>query len=279
MDYLVLALANAELFVPEQAIVVKTNVNSDRTARLSKTRQDQQEYPRGIECLGSSLPSIHAYIAGALEAGTRDHVPPKCLFPRPRPVDTVTVPACMSCNSSYQMDDLYFAVMMAMRGYDEHAGATRVWQCIIQPLLARSPAFRRMLQQNMIDAPVRTPAGIVLPGRRAVAFSQVRIDRIVRRIVRGLLWHHHRQRPAADAVLDVFQQQIIPRRLLILSMRLLAFHGLGVPSFVIVTLLRMARQTVRSGHFKSMRRLNSLLLCRVTVYVRAWRADFWLSHE
>jgi hypothetical protein len=100
---------------------------------------------------------------------------------------------------------------MTAQGYGEHPDAARVWQSKIRPLLRRSPGLRHMLQQNMIDAPVQTPSGIVLPGRRAIAFSPERIDRVVRRIVRGLLWHHYRQKPAADATLQVFQQQVLPQ--------------------------------------------------------------------
>ena len=148
---------------------------------------------------------------GRLNAATRDHVPPRCIFPKPRPLDTVTVPACITCNSFYQMDDQYFAVMVAMQAYAEHPEATRVWQSIIRPLLARSPGFRRLLKDNLIEAPIRTPAGIVLPGRRAVAFSQVRIERVVQRIVKGLLWYHYGQRPADGVQFEVFKQQVLPQ--------------------------------------------------------------------
>lgn len=115
------------------------------------------------------------------------------------------------CNRSFQKDDEYFAVAMTAQGYGEHPDADRVWRSKIRPLLRRSPGFRRMLQQNMIDAPVQTPAGIVLPDTRVIVFSPQRIDRIVRRIVRGLLWHHYRQRLAADTTIEVFQQQLLPQ--------------------------------------------------------------------
>lgn len=147
---------------------------------------------------------------GSLESGTRDHVPPKCLFPRPRPLDTVTVPACKSCNKSYQKDDEYFAVAMGAQGYGEDPEAARVWKTIIRPMLAHSPRFRRMIARNMIDVPVYTPAGILLPGRRLIRFEAPRIDRVVRRIVRGLLWYHYQQRPTGDVELEVFPQQILP---------------------------------------------------------------------
>ena len=41
-------------------------------------------------------------------ATTRDHIPPKGIFPDPMPSDLITVPACESCNSNTKLDDEYF---------------------------------------------------------------------------------------------------------------------------------------------------------------------------
>ena len=40
--------------------------------------------------------------------GTVDHVPPKGLFPKPRPSNLITVPACNQCNQGFKNDDEYF---------------------------------------------------------------------------------------------------------------------------------------------------------------------------
>jgi hypothetical protein len=98
---------------------------------------------------------------------------------------------------------------MGAQGYAEDPEAARVWTSIIRPLLARSPGLRTMLSQQIIDGPVQTPAGIVLPDRIAIRFSAPRIVRVVRRIVRGLLWHHYRHVPASNIELVVFQEQIV----------------------------------------------------------------------
>jgi hypothetical protein len=37
-------------------------------------------------------------ICGKSEAVTRDHIPPKGIFPKPLPQDLITVPACKNCN-------------------------------------------------------------------------------------------------------------------------------------------------------------------------------------
>jgi len=42
---------------------------------------------------------------GKNEATTRDHVPPKSFFAKPRPSNLITVPSCNSCNSEYGKDD------------------------------------------------------------------------------------------------------------------------------------------------------------------------------
>src|SRR5213078_104682 len=45
---------------------------------------------------------------------TKDHVPPRCIFPPPLP-ELVTVPCCMHCNRSASKDDEYFRMMVALR--------------------------------------------------------------------------------------------------------------------------------------------------------------------
>jgi hypothetical protein len=147
---------------------------------------------------------------GSFQSGTRDHVPPKCLFPKPRPLETVTVPACFKCNASFQKDDEYFLIAMAGQGYRRDPEADRVWQTIIRPLLVRSPRFRAMISRNILKEPVRTPAGLVLPKMMAIRFDWLRIQRVVRRIVRGLLWHHYGQLPGQEIELEVFAGRNIP---------------------------------------------------------------------
>lgn len=42
---------------------------------------------------------------GEREAKTKDHVPPKRFFPKPRPANLITVPCCEKCNGAYGKDD------------------------------------------------------------------------------------------------------------------------------------------------------------------------------
>ena len=45
---------------------------------------------------------------------TVDHVPPKLLLARPYPPNLLTVPACMTCNQSFQKDDEYTRTMLSI---------------------------------------------------------------------------------------------------------------------------------------------------------------------
>jgi hypothetical protein len=108
------------------------------------------------------------------------------------------------------MDDEHFTVAMAAEAYPENPAAVQVWQSTIRPMLRRSSGFRTMLSQGIVPGPVRTPAGIVLPNRRAINFSAPRIGRVVERIVRGLLWHHYRILTTASTEILVYRGQDVP---------------------------------------------------------------------
>ena len=54
---------------------------------------------------------------------TNDHVPPKNLFPKPRPNILVEVRACLACNGGASKDDEYFRQCLVLaeqiRGHSE----------------------------------------------------------------------------------------------------------------------------------------------------------------
>ena len=47
---------------------------------------------------------IYCGVVGTL---TKDHVPPRNLFPKPH-LGLITVPSCAGCNGSFKLDDEYF---------------------------------------------------------------------------------------------------------------------------------------------------------------------------
>lgn len=130
-------------------------------------------------------PDSCAY-CGASAPTTRDHIPPKALFPKPRP-RLITVPACHSCNQSFSKDDEYFRIAILTGDYErdypkilEHS--LEVIRRFSDP---KKEGFKRMLTASIRVLP-KSPSGTVA----ALEVDPERVLSVVERIAAGLYFHH-----------------------------------------------------------------------------------------
>ena len=136
---------------------------------------------------------------GAMGKLTRDHVPPKGLFPSPAPDDLVTVPACRECNRTSSGDEEYFRIFACGKAPQTPA-ALRTWdEKVVGSTLPRSPKLRRGIIQGIRSVEVRTAAGLYLGRVPVLTFEGRRIARVLEKTVRGLYWHRTKQRVPPDA--------------------------------------------------------------------------------
>jgi hypothetical protein len=110
---------------------------------------------------------------------TKDHVPPRSLFGKPRPA-LITVPCCNRCNKGFQQDDEYFLLMIKAgidkkRFPNELADSIRAINSLARP-------ESRGLAMSFLQHYERGQA------RHHVDLK--RIEKVLHRIVRGLFYHH-----------------------------------------------------------------------------------------
>jgi hypothetical protein len=83
-----------------------------------------------------------------------------------------------------------------------NAAATQLWQTGV--VRGAGPGLRRTIAAHARTVELRTPSGIITGEKAVVLQLQVpRVQRVVERIVKGLLWHHYQRRPAANSVIEV----------------------------------------------------------------------------
>jgi hypothetical protein len=119
-------------------------------------------------------------------------VPPRNLFPKPRPSDLVTVPACVLCNNSASMDDEYFRLAITVdidraRFPREFAHSINSIERLARP---RKDRFSRAILPAIGSAPVHTEAGVYLGHATTLNVDGERVLRVVTRIAAGLFFHH-----------------------------------------------------------------------------------------
>jgi hypothetical protein len=127
---------------------------------------------------------------GVREATTFDHVPPKSIFPKPRPQDLVTVPACFECNNESSADDEEFRVFISIQSGHDQPMTDDLWRSGLIPTLRHNQRLRNSILGRSQDAEMRTPAGIFLGHMKAVPLRADPHKRVLRRIVCGLYYHH-----------------------------------------------------------------------------------------
>lgn len=131
---------------------------------------------------------------------TREHVPPRNLFLKPRPQNTITVPLCSTCNGSYHLDDEYFRVYITA-GANPGTPMARLWkEKVVGSSFKRSGGLRGKLQDeyNLVRGhaemhPLRFTDGEKVPKYLlplVQPFDATRVEGVVEKIVRCLHYHH-----------------------------------------------------------------------------------------
>lgn len=125
---------------------------------------------------------------GIENAPTKDHIPPKSLFPKPRPHDLITVPSCFACNTRFQKDDDYFWLTLSIRA--ENSGnpaaeeaSTRAISNLSRP---QSGGFQRSFLASLGRVALHSPAGIYLGDHLGYRIEFARLNRVASRITKGM---------------------------------------------------------------------------------------------
>lgn len=125
------------------------------------------------------------------KATTRDHVPPKSFFPKPRPSDLLTVPCCLKCNKATEKDEeLFLATFMFSQAGVSKEGK-RLWAEKINRMYEKNKGLRRIISNSLKHYHTFTPAGIYAGGKMTIEPNLPRAKRVVEKIVRGLYFHQY----------------------------------------------------------------------------------------
>ena len=135
----------------------------------------------------SILQNMCAY-CGSTDNLTKDHVPPKNLFPEPRPLDLITVPACKRCHSRTSKDDEYFRLKICMSNdVKSHPAASTVLDTVFRSLLRSDAAgLRKQVLSDVRWVNLRTTSGLYIGRRLGYDVDLNRIRCVVERTIRGL---------------------------------------------------------------------------------------------
>jgi hypothetical protein len=150
-------------------------------------------------------------ICGIETKTTKDHIPPKCLYPTPRDngINLNTVPACNKCNNGSASDDEIFKVIIGIDTGEHQKEPEKVAQS-----LKKTIDGSKDINTNVLNSSCLTYAnlnGKVLEPAVAVTFDFSSYERVINRIVRGLYWMETRKSMPSEAIVTVIDgKQIAP---------------------------------------------------------------------
>lgn len=127
-------------------------------------------------------------LCGKEPATTDDHIPPRGIFPKPRPDNLITIRTCQSCNGSTSEMDEIFKVDIGISGGHGTDGEAMFKESVTRTI-QHNTRLKKGIQNSMHDILVKTPNGIILK-QSAYLINSKAHDTIIEKIIRGLHFRH-----------------------------------------------------------------------------------------
>lgn len=128
---------------------------------------------------------------GIREATTKDHIPPKSIFTKPRPSDLITVLSCFQCNNEASKYDERFKAYLGMHIARQGGEAERLFKEGVLPTAKHNNKLRTNIFNSMYPVDIVTKAGLTKGKGMAVPWDNEAHDITIERIIRGLFFHHY----------------------------------------------------------------------------------------
>lgn len=127
-----------------------------------------------------------AYCGGA--ATTDDHIPPQSVLPGVPKRSRPHVPSCISCNNGASDDDEYFrdVVLKYHRVTDRPEAEPAVSAMVRAMAHPKKVRYAKAVLGSIFDVDVSTPAGVYLGKQPVFRLDRERLERAIRRYIRGL---------------------------------------------------------------------------------------------
>ena len=152
-------------------------------------------------------------ICGEQNATTRDHVPPKSIFPTPRPNHLVTVPCCFDCNNgASDLDDL-FKVYLSLQAAGTNEIAIALFENKTLRTLERNQRLLNTINEQSTRVQITNDKG-EKESRLGVQWNSKAHDAVIERTIRGLYFHHSGHVVPRDTALSVQWLKEIPKEVL-----------------------------------------------------------------
>jgi hypothetical protein len=141
-------------------------------------------------------------ICGKKEATTKDHVPPKAIFPKPRPENLIRVPACTDCNNGASVYDDLFKVYLSMQVAGQSEISSRLFREKTARTLKHNRKLLTQLAEKSKELHIENENGNLVT-RTGVLWDSEAHDIVMERIIRGLYFHHKGNVLPSDTILRV----------------------------------------------------------------------------
>lgn len=132
-------------------------------------------------------------ICGERVATSKDHVPPKGIFPRPFPDNLITVPACQLCNNGANQGDEQFRTYLSMTIRQDLPEAKYLWKSRSLRTLRKNKKLFRAVSEGLRKVPAYTANGNYLGEKSVFLWPAHVYEPIIERIARGLYYRHFKE--------------------------------------------------------------------------------------
>lgn len=130
---------------------------------------------------------------GLRPATTRDHVPPKSIFNKPRPDDLITVPCCFECNNEASVSDEKFKAYLGMHVSSQGGEAERLFKEGVYSTVKHNNILKTNIFKTAVPADVTDKNGAIIGKGMSVEWDDEAHKATIDRITRGLFFHHYKK--------------------------------------------------------------------------------------
>jgi len=146
------------------------------------------------------------------QANTRDHVVPSSFFPKPKPDDLITVPSCYDCNNSYSDDEEYLRNILSIADLELDGKSKDIW---IQKVKRGIRRNNKLLKELSDSLKIRDAyyGDLYLGKRYTFKANMEKINRVIKKIIKGLFYHHYGRRLSKNYRVGIFEDEQVPEEL------------------------------------------------------------------